>query len=367
MISSRSQGKIQAAGGGKPVTLTDLRRRAKEAIEAAQLFKRDTFDCWIHEDAPALRADRDAWDSCLARARRSHIVLMLYNGDAGSGIPTATIGICHAEASEALGTGPGKVHIVDISKAMVAPPAATARNTRFVEYMAAQGLPVRFAEDDEEALKCLLEAVQDAVVDLTQAGAGALRTGRYATGAPLEWSRMDYTRRKKAIEGVLVKCLDDGAGATVQEVAGTRVYMQCHAVPAAMSVAAAREMVGRPFLRDHEQLPSMDDKVFGPVHVIGCHKSITENQAVSLLGFPDAVIVAPEFGIYVADDIQKIQIFLLANCRDDSTTRLAVLRFQAWLRRSGETEYLAERAKGRKAIVKAIFDQLSPTAGGTGK
>jgi len=109
-------------GGGKPITLTELRLRAKRAIEDAQLFKRDTFDCWIHEDEPALPADRDAWDSCLARARRSHIVLMLFNGDAGSGIPSATIGICHAEAAEALGTGPGKVRIVNIRNAMVAAP-----------------------------------------------------------------------------------------------------------------------------------------------------------------------------------------------------------------------------------------------------
>jgi hypothetical protein len=366
MIISRSEAKIRVAGGGKPITLTELRRRAKKAIEDTLLFKRSTFDCWIHEDEPALPAGRDAWDSCRAQVRRSHIVLMLYNGDAGASIPSATIGIGHAEAAEALGTAPARLRIIDIHKAMVSVPPANARNKRFVDYMDTQARPVGFAENDEEALRCLLEAVQDAVVYLSRIGALGLRTARYATGAPLEWSRLDYARRKKAIEGVLTQCLDDGAGNTIQEIAGTRIYMQCHAVPAAMGVASARELVGRPFLRDHAQLPQMGNGICGPVHVIGCHKSVTENQAVNLLGFPDAIIVTPEFGIYVADNIQKIQIFLLANCRDESTTRLAVAQFQAWLRSSGETDFLAERAKGRKAIVTVISDQLSRSAPGAG-
>jgi hypothetical protein len=63
------------------------------------------------------------------------------------------------------------------------------------------------------------------------------------------------------------------------------------------------------------------------VHVIACHKGVTENQAVGLLGFPDATIVTPAFGVYVADNVQKIQLILLANCRDESSTRYAVQRF----------------------------------------
>jgi len=60
-----------------------------------------------------------------------------------------------------------------------------------------------------------------------------------------------------------------------------------------MTVASAREMDGRPFLRDHELVGKMGDHIQGPVHVIACHKGVTENQAVGLLGFPDATIVTP--------------------------------------------------------------------------
>jgi hypothetical protein len=364
MISSRCDDLIRKAGGRGSVKLTELRKRAKEAIEGTKLFDRDTFECWIHEDQPALPGDGDAWDNCLAEAKRCHILLMLYNGSAGFGRESENVGICQAEVMTALNTGPGKLRVIDLTRANVGRPSGdAARNKRFADYMKEQDLAVRFATDNEEALALILEAVQDAVVYLTDRGAGALRTGRYATGSPLDWSRLDYARRKQAIEQVVIKALGDESqsadGGAVHEIDNARVYFHCHAIPAAMSVAAAREMVGRPFLRDHETLASLKGDVVGPVHIIGCHKSVTENQAVNLLGFPDATIVTPEFGVYVADNVQKIQLVFLANCRDDATTRLAVQQFQAWLRRSGEAPYMAQRARGRKAIVSAIAKQLS--------
>ena len=101
----------------------------------------------------------------------------------------------------------------------------------------------------------------------------------------------------------------------------------------------------------------MPDNAHGPAHVIACQKSVTENQAVNLLGFPDATIVTTAFGIYVADNIQKIQLILLANCRDESSTRYGVQRFFDWLARSGEAKFLAARARGRSTIITAIAEQ----------
>ena len=97
-----------------------------------------------------------------------------------------------------------------------------------------------------------------------------------------------------------------------------------------------------------------------PFHLIACHKNVTEGQAINLLGFPDATVVTPAFGVYVADPVQNIQLAFLANCRDESTTRFAVQRFNEWLYSSGEAEYLARRARKRKIIVEAIAGQLSP-------
>jgi hypothetical protein len=92
------------------------------------------------------------------------------------------------------------------------------------------------------------------------------------------------------------------------KVAGRLVLIEPHAIPAAMTVPAAREMVGQPFLRDHQAADVLQDKRVGPVHVIACHRAITEAQASRQLGFPDATIVSSPFGVYVADNVQKIQI-----------------------------------------------------------
>jgi hypothetical protein len=115
-------------------------------------------------------------------------------------------------------------------------------------------------------------------------------------------------------------------------------------------------MVGQPFLKDHLYEKALTGG--GPVHLIGCHKSVTEAQAMKLLGFPDATVVTTQFGVYVADNVQKIQLVLVANCRDEANTRHGVQRFFEWLEQTGEGEQLAERAAARARIVKSIALEL---------
>jgi hypothetical protein len=64
----------------------------------------------------------------------------------------------------------------------------------------------------------------------------------------------------------------------------------------------------------------MTGKRSGPVHLIGCHKTATETQATRLLGFPDATVVSTPFGVYVADNLQKVQLAFIGNCRDEANT-----------------------------------------------
>jgi hypothetical protein len=122
-------------------------------------------------------------------------------------------------------------------------------------------------------------------------------------------------------------------------------------------VAAARELVGKPFLMDHRYITD-EDRVCGPVHLIACQKSTTEKQATDLLGFPDATVVPTTFGVYLVDPVQQIQFILLANCRDETSTRFGGQRLFDWLNRSGEADALVRRAKSRKKIVRAIRKEL---------
>jgi hypothetical protein len=362
MISSRCDDFIKAEAGKKK-KLTDLRRQAKEKIQAMKLFGHETFICWIHEDEPAAAADETIWEKCLRQAGRCQILIMLYNGSAGYGLSSRENGICHAEMMEAMNKDPGKIRLIDVTGASSGKVSGDVeRNRRFEKYLSEQNLNRNFAASYEQALDMICSAVHTAVVDLTKKASNGLRSSRYATGAPVEWSRMDFNRRKRAIEEILLASLgcrdaqENNAGC-IHQIDGKSIFFRTHAIPAGMGVAAAREMVGRPFLRDHESLKYMEGDAIGPVHLIGCHKGVTENQAVSILGFPDATILTPKFGVYAVDEIQKIQLVFLANCRDESNTRNAVQQFKSWLVQIGEGRRMADRAAGRKAIITSIARQ----------
>lgn len=361
LISSRCKDSIRTTDGAGWVPLTEVRQRLKKEVEAITLFGRPLFECWIHEAEPPMAANLSALENCLLEVARCHIMIALYNGNAGDAGENDGIGICHAELKEALNTAPGKLRVIDLTQASRRLSGDRKRNQLFMEYMEQYKLGRRFANNEAELRSNVFDAVADAVIQLTFRGATALRGGDFSSGAPLNWSRYDFARRKEVIEETLIDTLSRGGtrmpNGAVYKIGETPVYFRCHAIPAATSIAAAREMVGRPFLRDHESLPGMKDNVVGPVHVIGCHRSVTENQALNLLGFPDAIVVKTDFGVYLADNLQKIQLAFLANCRDDTTTRRAVDQLKAWLSTTGEAGFLAQRAKGRRAIVTAIEAQ----------
>lgn len=203
-----------------------------------------------------------------------------------------------------------------------------------------------------------------AVLNLVHQGAREVKRSRYNAGPALDWSRMDFSARQAAMRSVLSDALAsrgraDGEG-VVLPVAKGKVLFLPHAIPAAMRVPAAREMVGQPFLKDHLSVPALKAAVAGPVHVIACHKSVTESQAMTILGFPDATIVTGSFGVYVADNVQKIQLCLIANCRDESSTRHGLQKLFDWLAQTGEDALLAERAVSRSRIVSAIAKEAKP-------
>ena len=65
------------------------------------------------------------------------------------------------------------------------------------------------------------------------------------------------------------------------------------------------------------------------------------------------------FGVFVADDVQKVQFAFLANCRDEAQTRHALQRFLEWLVQTGEGVLLAKRAVSRAKIVRLIAAELN--------
>jgi hypothetical protein len=92
----------------------------------------------------------------------------------------------------------------------------------------------------------------------------------------------------------------------------------------------------------------------GPVHVVACHKGNTESQARAMLGFPDATVVSAPFGIYVADPVQSIQLVLIAQCRDETSTRIGVGRFLEWLEAAKQVDDLVRLSAKRRSVVHVL-------------
>lgn len=358
MISSRCNDPVP---GEARRTLTDLRRAIKADLEAAALLGRQPFEVWINEDEPAQEGDRDAFQHCMAQAARADLVIALVNGRAGWAVEDG-VGICHAELKRALDVAPARARVLDLQpRVKDAGPA----DRRFQAWLERQHLMTSQAATFDEAVDRARAIALDALLALAQEGARAAARGRFHSGDALAWSRLSYEERAArmqaaAEEATLARAGSRAAGGgVVARLAGGEVLLRFHAVPGPMSEPSARERVGRPFLHDHEAA-GVVASLAGPVHVVACHRGVTENQAARMLGFPDAVLVAPPFGVWAADPVQKTQLLFLGQCRDETATRSAVDQAFQWLDASGEGAELLRRAEARARIVQAVAREAEP-------
>ena len=202
---------------------------------------------------------------------------------------------------------------------------------------------------------------------MVQRGVRDASRGTSYVGPALDWSRTSVTpiELPECRDAALAGLNQDGAGADIdgthaqRKIDGKPTLFVVSAIPDAMSVAAAREIVGQPHLFDHALYDSLKKPHGGPVHLIACHKSVTEAQARTMLGFPDATVVSAPFGIYVVDPVQSIQLVLVAQCRDETSTRLGVQRFLEWLDQFEQTAALVRHAAKRKTVIGALAGNSS--------
>ena len=388
MISSRVQSRFRDTKTRKQVTLGEARAALKAALKEELLFGQPLFEVWLSDDPEDQSSGRTepALEGSLKQVRAADIVLVLYNGEAGWAFPNQTRGICHLEFLEAWNQERPKLGIVrigspikskrkpatpqDAAKVAAKAQAEDERDKTYRHDVEEHRVPISASAGSVEeivAFGCL--KVREIAVELLVLGRLEASRAAYSEGAPLDWSRLDFARRKQQMEDAIgtyfekvelnpiVRGLPQGHVRTLPP--GAPVLFVCHGIPAAMSVAAAREMVGQPFLRDHEYMAkakSRSDKPIGPVHLISCTRSVTEAQAIRQLGFPDATIVKTRFGVYVADHVQMIQMVFLADCHDAGATRDAVAAFFEWLHNAEEEQRFCQRAEGRRLIVQTMID-----------
>lgn len=364
MISSRCDNFFPS--NQKVKTLSDVRKGLKADIEAMEIAGKRAFEVWINEEVDPQGGIRDSWDVCMQAVQDADILLVLSNGYAGWAKSGDDIGICHAELMTGLSSAPAKVRLIDLGKVSITKDNEGNRNKNFQDYLDQQSLfrggTVKTVDDLKSRVK---DALYDSVIKLTQSGVSQASRGKFHSGTALDWSRLGFEKRQQEMTTALEKSLQGRTGYKVVDgqilisLDNTKTLVRTHAIPEALTVSAAKEKVGQPFLEDHSLAGSLiSNKCGGPLHIIACHRTATESQARKLLGFPDATVVAAPFGVFVADNIQKIQFVFIVNCRDESTTRHGVQRFFEWLEQTGEDVLIAKRAKSRSSIVKAIAKEI---------
>lgn len=362
MVSSRCADPVQFDERLQP--MNTVREAIKAELEGLRFGGEQVFRVWIHEHEAVTPGDMTSWDKCMNQAKRADIFLMLYNGNAGwagTSVQFADqVGICHAELAAAYNKAPGKVRSIHFPVVGV---ARTRANRSFQKYVKVQKIMGAQVQSGEQAVKAARQAAVAALLVLARAGVGVATTGSFFAGEALEWTRLDFRQRRVTTTAAVVNFLCERFGSKATRFNGTTVVLPlakasvafvCDCIPATLTTAAAREMVGQPFLRDHELCADLPPEAAGPVHLMACQKGVTETQALRQLGFPDAIAVAAPFGVYVADDVQKIQMVFIANCRDETTTRHHVQRFLQWLEEQSEDRLLARRAASRRRIADLI-------------
>lgn len=361
MISSRIKTEVQSEDGS--IALSQVRSELKEALESEGIFSNHLFEVWISEYPADASALESTWDECMSQVEKSDIFVCIYTGEGGWARATGDIGICQAELETAFNKEPAKAYIVDARDSLATSiDENEPKNIRMREYMDRINRFHSKADSAGEIKERVEQSVAEATSKLAKMGRREARRGQYNFGEALDWTRMSFAERKIAIESEIKSQFEESGHTLIDdaiafEFGRKKYHFAIHGVPSGMSVSSAREMVGQPFLHDHTYVSKADSRLHGPVHIIGVHKGVSEQNAISTLGHPDAVVVQGSFGVYIADRVQNIQLVFLAQCRDSASTRNNVQKFIGWLQESGEESSFYMRAERRKDILKVILKQ----------
>ncbi|HET9484007.1 MAG TPA: hypothetical protein VFO79_08625 [Xanthomonadales bacterium] len=351
MISSRSS---RAVFGD--TRIADVRTRLREHLEGLSLAGNRVFDVWIHELDVAPAAHRSILEASLEQVAKADVVLVLYTGEAGSSAGGAEIGICHAELREALARRREAVTLIALEP--LAEPV-DAKDRAFQAFVARQQLLWQRARDEAELFEVATRVVHQRVAELAKRGA-SLGAGRTDRGTALDWTRLEPAQRNRAMRQSLREALggvetEAGPDVRIATVLSAPLLFRLAAAPAPLTSASARDRIADLHRRDHLLAPQLESEgAAGPVHLVACHRGVTEAQALKLVGSPDAIAIASDFGVLAADEVTKVQLVLLARCHDAASTALAMRRLREWLTATDEGEHVERRALARRDIVAAI-------------
>lgn len=364
MISSRCNDIIKV--GSDQISFTDLRKYCLEELENEAFLGEDIFDVTISENIIE-PSGNTSWEKCLKEARDSDFVIVWLSGYEGYKAKGKTNGICQEEFLEAINSNPSKVFIIDFRKLEITDAKGTSfgddikRDSEFSKLILRRDdwLQIFNLEEAKNLsdlktntlVKCK-EILLSGITEFVIKGSASMRQINHQFGGGLQWTKLNYRFRQEAIKYYTEK----GVNKFLMEPDFNLLKNSCviHALPDSMSVVEARELVGRPFLKD---LDYMGKNKIGPIHIVGVYKTATEKQLRDLIGHQDVAIIQESFGFYVWDLINHIQLIYLVNCKDPEITSMKVDNFFQWLRIHEESPSIIDRARRRMEILRTINDQ----------
>lgn len=364
MISSRCTDKIRI--GKISISLTELRERVLVELEKVEFLGRKLFDVEISEYfTEAL--DDTSWNDCLKKIDESDIVLIWFTGHEGYKDSGKSYGICYAEYLRALQSNPSKVFLLDFrdfeildkkgktlgDEIKVDSPFAKDIQQKDNWIHRIQIKKVTKADDLTKGItEKSVEILRNGIVKYILEGSKSLRFSKSLFGEGLQWSQLDNGSRSKRI----IENLEIATRSFLSQIDFSKLNtaFRIHAIPGAMSQPEAREMVGRPFLKDQNEIGKAKS---GPIHLVGVYKTATSTQVQDVIGHQDVGIITMGFGFYIWDFINHTQMIYLTNCKDPQTTTTQVDSFFTWLRVNNITEKVIDRAKRRYSILKVIQEQ----------
>lgn len=354
-LSSRVNSVSNSGQLDRSFTLGEMRKFLRDELEKETLLDEQVWDVVINETDFNSPIATNAFDNCMNKMRESNVIIILYNGEAGWGITEESNGICHEEFLIAVNEFSQMAFMLDLRKYFQLPEddPNSERNRNFALDIRDNFYHIETPWDNITTVEGLFLFVLSQVkkyllkaVEFSFATQKRVVSATSVFGETLDWSKLSYPEREEELEDLLKR-----AFSTLPNF--DDVIKAFHAIPDHMSVADARNRIGRPFVYEHRLLDGETLKS-GVVHFVGVYGNATEIQAKSLVGYPDITVIKTSFGYYLWEKNVHIQIFFIRNCINPQTVLTRLSEVIVWLNESREKPRILKRANARYSILRAI-------------
>jgi hypothetical protein len=350
-LSSRCNTILNIAGN--EISMLDVRRSIKDALEAELILTNRAFDVYTNESNYSGQGNgvQNSYEECFKALKASNLIVILYTGEAGWVPVDSNMGICHQEFEHSSRFFSSLTLNINLKKYRIGDPQRF--DQIFDEQISRVNSTTPDASSPEQLKERIMEIINDFIKEKVHESIASYKSQVATTPVDrpsIDWSHFTYSERVDEITKALNESLSD------QSIQMNKQYNKVWAIPDNMSVADARNLIGRPFNHEIKDFQAVSKKEAGVVHIIGVYGSATETQVKNMLGFPDVAVNKGKFGFYLWEKTSHIQMVFLVKCINRNAISHQLTLFYQWLESTNERVALLDRAKRRFKILKTMHE-----------